>query len=179
MNSYNNYSQPLLISDDFMNYLYLLKRIFPQQWEFLATTRGICSRDGNDLQDYKERQIFMVLLNLQQLANFQTLKHWTMVILAAYYGWGAKDIVTHITLFLGITLTRTTRDSFFKMLTLNRIELFCSLLATSCSSLIQQSCKRFLAVGPKAKSLWLVFAGRTGRRRGEIAELKPSHSPPN
>ena len=70
MNSYNDYSQPLLIPDDFMNYLNLSKRIFPQQWEFLATTRGICSRDGDDLQDYKERQIFMVLLNLQRLANF-------------------------------------------------------------------------------------------------------------
>ncbi len=53
MNSYNDYSQPLLILDDFMNYLYLSKRIFHQQWEFLATTRGICSRDGDDLQDYK------------------------------------------------------------------------------------------------------------------------------
>ena len=55
LNSYNDYSQPLLVPDDFMNYLYLSKRIFPQQWEFLATTRGICSRDGDDLQDYKER----------------------------------------------------------------------------------------------------------------------------
>ena len=43
MNSYNDYSQPLLIPDDFMNYLYLSKCIFPQQWEFLPTTRGICS----------------------------------------------------------------------------------------------------------------------------------------
>ena len=41
MNSYNDYSQPLLIPDDFMNYLYLLKRIFPQQWEFLATGVGL------------------------------------------------------------------------------------------------------------------------------------------
>jgi hypothetical protein len=55
MNSYNDYSQPLLVPDDFMNYLYLSKRIFPQQWEFLPTTRGICSRDGDNLQDYKER----------------------------------------------------------------------------------------------------------------------------
>ena len=29
MNSYNDYSQPLLIPDDFMNYLNLSKRIFP------------------------------------------------------------------------------------------------------------------------------------------------------
>jgi hypothetical protein len=85
MNSYNDYSQPLLVPDDFMNYLFLSKRIFPQQWEFLATTHGICYRDGDDLQDYKERQIFMTLLNLQWLANFQTLKHWAMVISAAYY----------------------------------------------------------------------------------------------
>jgi len=70
INSYNDYSQSLLIPDDFMNYLYLLKCIFPQQWEFLATTRGICSRDRDDLQDYKEHQIFMVLLNLQRLASF-------------------------------------------------------------------------------------------------------------
>ena len=70
MKSYNDYSQPLLILDDFMNYLYLSKRIFPQQWEFLTTTCGICSQDGDDLQDYKERQIFMILLNLQRLANF-------------------------------------------------------------------------------------------------------------
>jgi len=65
MNSYNDYSQPLLVPDDFMNYLNLSKRIFPQQWEFLAMARGIYSRDADNLQDYKERQIFMVLLNLQ------------------------------------------------------------------------------------------------------------------
>jgi hypothetical protein len=70
MNSYNDYSQPLLVPDDFMIYLNLSKRIFPQQWEFLATACGIYSRDADNLQDYKERQIFMVLLNLQRLANF-------------------------------------------------------------------------------------------------------------
>jgi hypothetical protein len=70
MNSDNDYSQLLIVPDDFMNYLYLSKRNFPQQWEFLATARGIYSRDANSLQDYKERQIFMVLLNLQRLANF-------------------------------------------------------------------------------------------------------------
>jgi hypothetical protein len=53
MNSYNDYSQPLIVPDDFMNYLYLSKRIFPQQWEFLATARGIYSRDADNLQDYK------------------------------------------------------------------------------------------------------------------------------
>ncbi len=84
MNSYNSYSQPLLVPDGFMNYLNLSKHIFPQQWEFLATARGIYSRDADNLQDYKERQIFMVLLNLQRLANFCTLKHWAMVISNIY-----------------------------------------------------------------------------------------------
>jgi hypothetical protein len=136
MNSYNDYSQPLIVPDDFMNYLYLSKRIFPQQWEFLSTAHGIYSRDADNLQDYKERQLFMVLLNLQRLANFRTLKHWAMVISTAYYGWGAKDTVSHVTSFLGITVTRTTRDSFFKRLTSNRVESFRSLLASSCSGLM-------------------------------------------
>ena len=136
MNSYNDYSQPLIVPDDFMNYLYLSKRIFPQQWEFLSTAHGIYSRDADNLQDYKERQLFMVLLNLQRLANFRTLKHWAMVISTAYYGWGAKDRVSHVTSFLGITVTRTTRDSFFKRLTSNRVESFRSLLASSCSGLM-------------------------------------------
>ena len=100
MNSYNNYSQPLPVPDDFMNYLNLSKRIFPQQWEFLSMACGIYSRDADNLQDYTECQIFMVLLNLQRLANFRTLKHWAMVISTAYYGWGANDTVSHVTLFL-------------------------------------------------------------------------------
>ena len=56
-----------------------------------------------------------------------------MVLSTAYYGWGAKDTVSHATLFLGITVNRCTRDSFFKMLTLNWVESFRSLLA-SCQS---------------------------------------------
>ena len=40
----------------------------------------------------------MVLLNLQLLANFRTLKHWAMVISTAYYGWGAKETVSHVTM---------------------------------------------------------------------------------
>ena len=78
----------------------------------------------------------MVLLNLQRLANFRTLKHWAMVISTAYYGWGAKDTVSHITSFLGITVTRTMRDSFFKRLTLNRVKSFRSLLASRRSGLM-------------------------------------------
>jgi hypothetical protein len=64
------------------------------------------------------------------------LKHWAMVISTAYYGWGAKDTVSHLISFLGITVTRTTRDSFFKRLTSNHVESFCSLLASRCSGLM-------------------------------------------
>jgi hypothetical protein len=124
MNHYNDYSQPLIVAEDFINYLNLSKQILPQQWDFLATTCGIQARDGDDLQEYKERQIFMVLLNLQCLANFQVLKHWAMVITTAYYGWGAKDTVGHVTSFLGITVAQTTRESFFKQLNVNCVQSF-------------------------------------------------------
>ena len=78
----------------------------------------------------------MVLLNMQWLANFRTLKHCAMVISTAYYGWGAKDTVSQVTSFLRIKGTRMTRDSFFKRLTSNCVESFCSLLASRHSGLI-------------------------------------------
>ena len=136
MNNYNDYSQPLIVPSDFMNYLNLSKHVFPQQWEFLSTTRGITLRDRDDLQEYKERQIFMVLLNLQRLSNFRALKHWAMVISTAYYGWGAKDTVCHIASFLGITVSRTTRDAFFKKITIDRVESFRLLLSSRRSGLM-------------------------------------------
>ena len=113
MHHYNDYSQPLILPEDFTNYFELSKNIFPQQWSFLQSTRGIQSRDGNVLQEYKEWQIFMVLLNLQRLANFRVLKHWAMVILTTFYGWGAKDTIAHVTKFLGITVAWKSRNAFF------------------------------------------------------------------
>jgi hypothetical protein len=53
-----------------MNYLLLSKQIFPLHWEFLAHCPSIDARDSDDLQEYKERQVFLILLNLQHLANF-------------------------------------------------------------------------------------------------------------
>ncbi len=63
-------------------------------------------------------------------------KHWAMVISTAYYGWGVKDTVSQVTSFLRIKATRMTRDSFFKRLTSNCVESFCSLLASRRSGLI-------------------------------------------
>jgi hypothetical protein len=75
MNQYNDYSQLLILPNYFMNYLELSKTIFRDQWAFLRATCNIQARDSDELLEYKERQIFMALLNLQQLANFWTLKH--------------------------------------------------------------------------------------------------------
>ncbi len=136
MNQYNDYSQPLILANDFMNFLNLSKKIFLQQWNFLAVTRGIQMRDGNELQEYKKRQIFIILLNLQWLANFRTLKNWAMVISTAYYGWGAKDTVGHVTSFLKISVSLRTHNVFFKQLTLDCIQSFQSLLASRWSGLM-------------------------------------------
>ena len=76
MNNYNDYSQPLIVAKDFMNFLNLSKRIFPQQWELLAAILGINTRNDNVQEEYKESQIFIVLLNLQWVANFRSLKHY-------------------------------------------------------------------------------------------------------
>ncbi len=131
MNGYNDYSQPLIVPQDFMNYLSLSKHIFPQQWAFLSAVRGITLRDSDDLIEYKERQIFMIMLNLQCIANYKLLKHWAMIISIAFYGWGTKDMVGNVTSFLGITVSRTTRDEFFKELTADRVRMFQRLLASN------------------------------------------------
>ena len=136
MNQYNDYSEPLIRQNDFTNYLELSKSIFPDQWSFLRATRDIQARDGNYQQEYKEQQIFMVLLNLQRLANFQVLRHWVMVIATAYYGWGTKDTVSNATSFLGIRVSRRSRDNFFKELTVNWVNVFRSLLASRRSGLM-------------------------------------------
>ena len=49
---------------------------------------------------------------------------------------GGKDTVSQVTSFLGINVTRTTRDSFFKRLTSNRVESFCLLLMSRRSGLM-------------------------------------------
>jgi hypothetical protein len=74
MNGYSDYSQPLIVPKDFMNYLLLSKHIFPQLWAFLSAIRGITFREHDNLIEYKERQIFMIIFNLQCVANYKLLK---------------------------------------------------------------------------------------------------------
>ena len=78
----------------------------------------------------------MVLLILQRLANFCVLKHWAMVISTAFYSWGAKDTVAHVTKFLGITVAQNTCNPFFTELTLNHVDAFGHLLAQRSTGLI-------------------------------------------
>ena len=78
----------------------------------------------------------MVLLNLQRLSNFRVLRHWAVVISTAYYGWGTRDTMSHATSFLGITVSRSSRDNFFRELTVNRVKVFRSLLASRHSGLM-------------------------------------------
>jgi hypothetical protein len=121
MNGYNNYSQPLIVPQDIMNYLPLSKHIFPQQWAFLSAVRGITSRDSDNLKEYKEQQVFLVILNLQRMANYKPLKHWVMIMATMYYGWGAKDTVGNVMSFIGITVNRKTRDEFYKSPTIDQV----------------------------------------------------------
>jgi hypothetical protein len=53
-----------------------------------------------------------------------------MIISIAYYGWGLKDMVSHITSFLGVMVTCRTRDDFFHKLTLDQVQSFRHLLAS-------------------------------------------------
>ncbi len=64
MNGYNNYSQPLIIPQDLMNFLFLFKHTFPLQWDFLSSARGVTEQDHDDLKEYKERLVFIIILNL-------------------------------------------------------------------------------------------------------------------
>ncbi len=53
-----------------------------------------------------------------------------MVISTAYYGWGTKDTVGNVTLFLGMMISRTTCNDFFKDLTIDCVRSFQLLLAS-------------------------------------------------
>ncbi len=53
-----------------------------------------------------------------------------MIISTAYYGWGTKDTVSHVTSFLGVTVTCRTHDDFFQKVTLDRVQSFHNFLAS-------------------------------------------------
>jgi hypothetical protein len=78
----------------------------------------------------------MIILNLQRIANYKSLKHWALIISVAFYGWGTKDTVGNVTSFLGITVSRRTRDDFFKELTADRVQMYQRLLTSNRTGLM-------------------------------------------
>jgi len=62
---------PILSPFDFTMYQNLSKNIFREQWAFLSSHRNIHrDRDGDDLTEFKARQVFISLLILQRMTNF-------------------------------------------------------------------------------------------------------------
>ncbi len=88
---FNDYSMPILLTSDFSMYLNASKHIFPEQWVFLLSHRNINrDRNGNDLTEFKECQVFISLLMLQRMAIFRCLPHWCLILSTAMYGWGTR-----------------------------------------------------------------------------------------
>ena len=93
-------------------------------------------RDGNALTEFKERQVFISLLILQQMANFRCLPHWCLIMPTAMYAWGTRDTMSQATLFMGTTVSRVFRDRFYTSLTVNIVENVIKLLSREISCLM-------------------------------------------
>ena len=118
ISNFNDYSMPILPTSDFTNYLNVSKHIFLQQWAFLSLHCNINSDcDGEHLMDFKERQVFIALLMLQQMSNLWSLPHWCLILSTTMYGWGTRDTLGHATSFMGIMVLRSYRDCFYSSLT--------------------------------------------------------------
>ena len=127
---FSDFSMPILYPFDFTMYQNASKHIFREQWAFLSSHRKIHrDRDGDDLTEFKERQVFISLLILQRMANFRCLPHWCLILSTAMYGWGTRDTITHATSFLGTTVSRTYRDRFYTTLTTGLVETVIRLLS--------------------------------------------------
>lgn len=127
---FSDFSMPILSTVDFSIYLQASKHIFPEQWAFLSSHRNINrDRDGDDLTEFKERQVFISLLILQRMANFRCLPHWCLILSTAMYGWGTHDTISHATSFLGTTVSRTYRDRFYTSLTTGLVDTVIRLLS--------------------------------------------------
>jgi hypothetical protein len=114
---FSDFSMPILSPFDFTMYQNLLKHIFREQWAFLSLHCNIHrDRDGDDLTEFKERQLFISLLLLQRTANFRSLPHWCLILSTAMYGWRTRNTISHAPLFLGrrcrdLILTGSTHRS--------------------------------------------------------------------
>ena len=127
---FSDFSMPILSTLNFTMYLNASKHIFCEQWAFLSLHHNIhCDSNGDDLTEFEERQVFISLLILQQMANFWRLPHWCLILSTTMYGWGTRDTICHATSFLGTTVSRTYRDRFYTLLTTGLVKTVIRLLS--------------------------------------------------
>jgi len=118
-----DYTVPILHKSDFTNFQNQSKKVFPEEWTFLSLHRNVNEdRDGPVLTAFKERQVFITILLLLRQSNFCLLPHWCLILSTAMYGWGTRDMLGHVTSYIGTTESRSYRDRFFASLTLRLVE---------------------------------------------------------
>jgi hypothetical protein len=111
VSSFQNYTDPLILVDDWRNFVEVAKRVMDTQWRVLASYRNITSSDPPELVAYKERQIFCQLMTMIRIANFRLLNYWSLVLTTAYYGCGVRGTAVLATSFWGITTSRSYRNA--------------------------------------------------------------------
>jgi hypothetical protein len=128
---------PILRTSDFSNFLHTSKHVFSQQWAFLSSHWNINQeQDGNNLTEFKERQVFISLLILQRQKNVQCLPHWCLILSTAMYGWRTRDTLGGATSFLGTMVLRSYQDCFYTSLTSNIVNTATRLLSREISGLM-------------------------------------------
>jgi hypothetical protein len=117
MCSFQNYSQPIICTDNSTNYLALTKLVFDSQWQFLAS---LCSsdpkKDTDKLTAYKERQVFFQIMVLQGVCNVCDLSYWALIQTTMYYAHGVCATVVNSSQFDGQTLGTSTCNERFASL---------------------------------------------------------------
>ena len=111
--SFQQYSLPLILVEDWENFIDRAKFVFEKPWRLLMSFRGRKSTDSQELIRYKERQVLCQILSLIRASNPRYLTYWSLIITTAYYGWGVRGTAILATSFWGITCSRRTRDRMY------------------------------------------------------------------
>ena len=130
MSRFQDYTQPIISNADFICYLELARKVFSDQWRFLAGLRSVnANNDSPELTAYKERQVFCQLLALQRVANYKELTHWALIQTTCFYANGVRAIVTNQGRFQGITMGTSFRDAQYSVLAKSLFKLRVKMLA--------------------------------------------------
>eukprot|EP00956_Cyclotella_meneghiniana_P043219 scaffold258606_cov83-Cyclotella_meneghiniana.AAC.1 len=118
MSEFQDYSLPLMLEEDWNNWMTLAEDVYNKQWRFLLSLRNVTSSDSEELVAYKKRQVFCQLMTLQRVANYKSLGYWALFLSTAYYGWGVRGSATVATSFWGVTNSTKYRDAKYSALLL-------------------------------------------------------------